>query len=143
MSTTHRTVAALGLNIVSLLTACLLVAGCAAGGGAGPAPTGSAAPVGPTVTTAAPTAAPATSSGGQTSVDAGTMVLRGTMIESVEVGCHILEADYSKDTYQLMGLPDDLARPGTRVEVRGQVAQDLVSFCMQGTIFQVSSARRI
>jgi hypothetical protein len=71
------------------------------------------------------------------------MVLRGTMIESVEVGCHILEVDNSRDTYQLMGLPDELARPGTRVEVRGQVAQDLVSFCMQGTIFQVDSARRI
>ena len=143
MSTTHRTVAALGLNIASLLTACLLVAGCAAGGGASPSPTGSAAPAGPTVTTAGPTARPAPTSGGQTSVDAASMVLRGTMIESVEVGCHILQADNSSDTYQLMGLPDDLARPGTRVEVHGQVAQDLVSFCMQGTIFQVSSARRL
>ena len=76
-------------------------------------------------------------------MEAATIVLRGTMIESVEANCRILEADNSRDTYQLVGLPDELADPGTRVEVRGHVAHDMVSFCMQGTIFKVSSAHRI
>lgn len=71
------------------------------------------------------------------------MVLRGTMIESVEVNCRIMRVDNSDDTYQLIGLPDDLARPGTRVEVRGELDAGMVSFCMQGPIFKVSSARRI
>jgi hypothetical protein len=75
-------------------------------------------------------------------VDTGMMLLRGQMIESVEVSCRIMRAD-DGETYELVGLPDELARPGTRVEVRGHVADDLMSFCMQGTIFKVSSARRI
>jgi hypothetical protein len=65
------------------------------------------------------------------------------MIESVEVNCRILRAENGTDTYELVGLPDELARPGTRVEVHGEVATGLVSFCMQGTIFKVSSARRM
>jgi len=55
-------------------------------------------------------------------MEAATIVLRGTMIESVEANCRILEADNSRDTYQLVGLPDELADPGTRVALPGQPA---------------------
>jgi hypothetical protein len=140
---TQRNAAAFGLNFIRPLTACALIAGCSADGSASPVRTGLDVT---SPATTAPLATPATTApmgGGPTSMEAGVMVLRGTIVESVEVACRILQADNSDDRYQLVGLPDNLARLGTRVEVHGHVAEDMVSFCMEGTIFQVDSARRL
>jgi hypothetical protein len=136
MGSVCRTTTGVSLTIATVFAASFLVAGCAAGGAPTPAGTSPAEPS----ATAAASSSPSRSGGSQTV--AGDMVLRGRMIEGVETGCRILRAE-NGETYELLDLPDELARPGTRVEVRGAVADDMMSFCMQGTIFQVTSARRL
>lgn len=70
------------------------------------------------------------------------VTLRGTLIEGVEGGCLILNADNGKG-YQLIDLDDSLAKAGTKLEVRGYKAVGMQSICMQGILFKVTSARRI
>ncbi|GAA1757561.1 hypothetical protein [Luedemannella helvata] len=70
------------------------------------------------------------------------VTLRGTLVEGVEGGCLILNADNGLG-YQLIGLDDGMSQPGARLEVRGYKAVGMYSSCMQGILFKVVSARRI
>jgi hypothetical protein len=73
----------------------------------------------------------------------GQMTLRGVIVEGVEANCKAFKTD-SGMGYELFGVKDAaLLRPGTRLEVTGSLATDLVSHCMQGDILRVTSARRI
>ena len=70
------------------------------------------------------------------------IALRGTLVEGVEGGCLILNADNGRG-YLLIGLDDSLAKPGNRVEVHGYKAVGQQSICMQGILFKVTSARKL
>lgn len=70
------------------------------------------------------------------------VTLRGTLVQGVEGGCLILNADNGR-SYQLIDLDEHLARPGIRLEVRGHKAVGMQSICMQGILFKVVSAHRL
>jgi hypothetical protein len=150
MTTTRRFLASVGLLVPGLVVSCVLVAGCAQGGQPGPGASGSSpAESSParTFPAATPTVIPPDPAitgrtGGPTPLDVGTVAIRGTMIEGVEANCKIMRAD-DGTVYELVDLPPEYAQVGLRLEVRGRVETELMSICMQGTMFKVSSARRI
>lgn len=64
------------------------------------------------------------------------MTLTGTVSAGVESGCLLL--DSGGVTYQLHGAAVADLKPGDKVRVEGQVDPDAVSFCQQGTAFNVT-----
>ena len=68
----------------------------------------------------------------------GAMTLTGLVERGVEHGCLLLN-DGGK-TYQLMGGDPNVVYAGARVQVSGRIATGIMSYCMQGTPFQVSEA---
>ncbi len=118
----------------------LLVAGCAQGSGAG----GGAEAGGSTGSSAtAPPRPPSSTGPGRppTTAAGGNLVVRGTVRQGVEPGCLLLDAQ-DKRAYLLLDA-DPLARPGARVEVVGQPADQIVSICGEGTPLSVVSVRAL
>lgn len=149
MSEPRRVLVASGL-LVTVLSAAAL-AGCAQGatgpGGASPTPSPSSSrsfATGPPISTGKPpvTTPPLPGTSPSAPPVSAVVTLRGTMIEGVEAGCRILKAENGK-SYELLGMDEALVKPGIRVEVRGRVALGMMSYCMQGAMFRVSTARRI
>jgi hypothetical protein len=67
------------------------------------------------------------------------MVLTGQIEAGVEPRCLILRQ--GSDTYQLIGGDPAIVKAGVRVRVTGHVAVGVMSYCMQGRPFQVTSAQ--
>jgi hypothetical protein len=151
MSAPRRVRARFGLLVAGLLVTVLsaaVLAGCAQGttgpGGASPTPSRSFQ-TGPPISTGKPpvsTTPPLPGTSPSPPPVTALVTLRGTMVEGVEAGCRILKAENGKN-YELLGMDEALVKPGIRVEVRGRVAVGMVSYCMQGIMFRVSTARRI
>ncbi|GAA1822739.1 hypothetical protein GCM10009682_48860 [Luedemannella flava] len=147
---TRRRPAALA-GILPLVT--VLALGACGSGGSTPSPTvgatpsASPVPTAPSVppTSVAPTAAHTTAATSRTvppEPSQALATLRGTLVEGVEGGCLILNADNGKG-YQLIGLDEHLEQAGMRLEVKGYKAVGVQSLCMQGILFKVVSARRL
>jgi hypothetical protein len=119
-----------GTVVVSTL---MLAAACATpeGDGGTPAAAGSS----PAVVTETP-------GGSMTDLPGATLTLRGTVGEGVEQGCVVLTADDGR-SYVLLGGDPAVLRSGGRVEVRGAIRSDLMSYCQQGPLVAVESVRRI
>jgi hypothetical protein len=66
--------------------------------------------------------------------------LTGTLEQGVEAHCLILRAADST-TWQLIGGDQSVLRVGAKVVVKGRPNPQLMSYCMQGTIFEVTEAR--
>jgi hypothetical protein len=142
----RRLAAALGAA-----TLIAVLAGCAAGStGSGTASSGGPSPSGAVTATAPPSAAPATSAaptpttpaprptaGGPTG---GELTLTGQVEQGAEPGCLILRS--GGRTYELMTGDRTVVRAGAQVVVTGHVVTGMMSHCMQGQLFQVTSARR-
>ena len=148
-----RWLAGLGLCL------CLAAAGCAQPGanhaqqvgapGAGTANPATSATAGPPVSTPQPAStAPATPPASTVnppddktpppaSDHPGDVVLAGTIVQGAEPGCTILTA--AKLQYELMGPLVTPLRAGTSVTVTGHVQHGVMSHCMQGEPFLVSS----
>ncbi|GII22824.1 hypothetical protein [Planosporangium mesophilum] len=120
-----RTVTAL---LVPLLAGAL-VGGCSSGGGGTPSP-GASSGGGSSVP---PSASPAVSS-----TPAPELTLSGQVEAGVEPNCLVLHS--GGQTYNLMGGDRNVVKPGNNVVVRGHVAQNVMSYCMQGQPFQVTEA---
>jgi|SRR5690606_31075842 len=128
-----------------------LLAGCAGApqpDNSGPdtgAPTG--APTGPASPSPASPPAPG-GSGGQPSAPGqtpgtdpgegmGVTSLTGRVeFRDLEGGCLVLVA--GGKTYQLVGVDQRQARPGTTITVRGQVRTDVATICQVGPVFEVT-----
>ena len=117
--------------LTGLLLAGLLVAACAepesddAGAGQGAATTvPTTRPADPPATTQAP--------------PAGELTVTGTVIEGVEPGCLLLDAEGGQ-RYLLVGGDRAELRAGTRVAVTGRVERGLLSTCQQGEPLVVSA----
>jgi hypothetical protein len=67
----------------------------------------------------------------------GQLTVTGTVREGVEPGCLLLDAEQGR--YLLIGGDRGELRAGTRVQVTGRVAPDLVSTCQQGEPLVVAS----
>lgn len=121
---------------VVVLGAALFLAGCAQSGvgssTAGSSPAGSSASA--TASQATP-ASPAPSP----AVSASTMVLTGQVEAGVEPRCLILRD--GTQSYQLLGGDPAVVKVGARVRVTGHLAEGMMSYCMQGKLFQVTSAQ--
>ena len=68
------------------------------------------------------------------------LTLNGRVEQGVEPGCLILRA--GGRTYELMARDQNVVRAGATVVVTGHVLTGVMSHCMQGQPFQVTSARR-
>jgi hypothetical protein len=99
--------------------------------------TGAPAPSGPPEPGASPSGAPFSipppSAG-------ALMTLRGQVEQGVEPGCLVLRS--GGKTYELMADKFPVVKAGAQVEVTGRVVTGMMSHCMQGPIFQVTSARQ-
>lgn len=122
--------------LAGLLLAVALLAACAdrdagdggaASGGSGPTTTPGTSPSQP------PTTEPG--SGGKREVTA-----TGTVRAGVEPGCLLLKADQGQ-VYLLVGGDRGQLREGSRVQVSGQLAPDLVSTCQEGQPLLVRSVK--
>jgi hypothetical protein len=67
--------------------------------------------------------------------------LTGQVEDGVERGCLILRDAGGTGTYQLVGADTKVVYVGARVSVTGHVVTGMMSYCMQGKMFQVTSAR--
>ena len=71
---------------------------------------------------------------GGTAKPGSTLTLTGTVIGGVEGGCLLL------DGYLLLNPNPRVVREGARVTVTGEVRQDMVTTCQQGTPFMIRTA---
>lgn len=130
----------------ALATGVLLVAGLAAcgasGDGAGAEPGSSATP-GKTEQAPAPENSVTLPVPGDKTdpVKGVTVTIQGTVEAGVENGCLVLVS--GDNVYGLFGGDPAVVKAGARVEVTGYEAPDVISFCQQGTPFQVESARAL
>jgi hypothetical protein len=69
---------------------------------------------------------------------AGELTVTGTVIEGVEPGCLLLDAEGGQ-RYLLVGGDRAELRAGSRVAVTGRVERDLLSTCQQGEPLVVSA----
>ncbi len=67
------------------------------------------------------------------------LTVTGVVEDGVEAGCIVLRADAK--TYVLVGGDRGVLHSGARVTVRGRLNPQLVSYCMQGDLFEVSAAQ--
>src|SRR5262245_33703318 len=84
--------------------------------------------------------APSASATGSATPGAGDITLRGQVDKGVEPGCLILKS--GGKTYELMTEDHSVVHAGAQVVVTGHVATGMMSHCMQGAIFLVTSARQ-
>jgi hypothetical protein len=121
--------------------------GCAAGSGGTAAGPTAAPPVG-TPPSPEPSASgppspgppPATPPTGRVPSPASTeLTLTGRVEQGVEPGCLIMRQDST--TYELLGADRGIVRAGAQVVVTGHLVTGIASHCMQGLLFQVTSAR--
>ncbi len=70
----------------------------------------------------------------ETAKPGGTLTLTGTVTGGVEGGCLLL------DGYLLLNPNPRVVREGARVTVTGEVRQDMVTTCQQGTPFMIRTA---
>jgi hypothetical protein len=68
------------------------------------------------------------------------MTLTGQVEQGVEPGCLVLRS--GGKTYELMSDNHAVVRAGAQVVLTGHVVTGMMSHCMQGQIFQVTSARQ-
>ena len=68
----------------------------------------------------------------------GDLTLTGQVEKGVEAGCLLLKQDGV--TYLLVGADPGVVKAGAQVRVTGRVNPNLMSYCMQGTPFQVTEA---
>jgi hypothetical protein len=126
--------------LAGLLLAGVLLGACAGqdtgegGAGAGGAATS------PTTGLATATTAPAPPTTGKPAPGGGQLAVTGTVREGVEPGCLLLEADRG-GSYLLVGGDRAELRAGTRVQVTGRLARDLLSTCQQGEPLVVGSVK--
>src|SRR5690242_10654472 len=115
---------------VVFVGAVLVLAGCAQGGAVSstPASSGVASP------TPSPTAP-------RSSASVASVVLTGVIEAGVEPRCLILRQ--GTESYQLIGGDPAVVKAGARVQVTGHVAVGIMSYCMQGKPFQVTSAQAL
>jgi len=66
------------------------------------------------------------------------MTLTGQVEAGVEHGCLILKQ--GGKTYLLVGGDPAVVKAGAQVRVTGRINPNLMSYCMQGTAFQVTEA---
>jgi hypothetical protein len=143
--------AALAAAVTGLAVA-LFAAGCAGQSPGSPAPSGTPAPsdvVTPTPPAVAPTPSdtdplptyrPSPRPKGSLTLPAGTakpgstLTLTGTVTGGVEGGCLLL------DGYLLLNPNPRVVREGARVTVTGEVRQDMMTTCQQGTPFMIRTA---
>lgn len=104
--------------VLAALTAVLVACG-------GSPPGGPVSPSTNTSTTTAPT-----------TPSEPVMRLRGVVQEGVEAGCRVLTTDSGQ--YLLLAGEGVVVPMGTEVIVEGRLAEDLVSYCQQGTPFAVT-----
>jgi hypothetical protein len=67
------------------------------------------------------------------------MTVSGQVEAGVEANCLMLRTP--TQLYQLMGGDRNVLKVGNKVEVRGHVVKGVMSYCMQGTPFEVTEAR--
>lgn len=101
-------------------------------------PSFSASPLQPSESLHAP---PATGPGGSPGKP-GQLTVRGHVVDGVEAGCMLLQADDGQ-SYLLLGGDRTTIASGGRLEVVGKLAVGIASYCQQGTPFQVSSVRKL
>jgi hypothetical protein len=68
----------------------------------------------------------------------GELTLTGQVEKGVEAGCLLLKQDGM--TYLLVGGDPAVVKEGAQVRVTGRIASNVMSYCMQGTPFQVAEA---
>lgn len=126
---TRLHIAAVLLGAAVILTGCAQsrMGSSAAGSSASPAPAVSASSSAPT----APSPSPAGS--------AATLVLTGQVEAGVEPRCLVLRS--GAESYLLVGGDPAVVKAGARVRVTGHLAVGMMSYCMQGKLFQVTSAQ--
>ena len=117
--------------LTGLLLAGLLVAACAA-------PEGDDAGAGQGAATTVPTTRAADPTATTQAPPAGELTVTGTVIEGVEPGCLLLDAEGGQ-RYLLVGGDRAELRAGSRVAVTGRVERDLLSTCQQGEPLVVSA----
>jgi hypothetical protein len=139
----------LALGAAGLLAAGLL-AGCANGANRTATPGGSMTPSTPSTPSASPsggaTPSPSASSGlslppSKPPATGVQQTLTGQVEDGVERGCLILRDEGGTGTYQLVGADTKVVYAGARVSVTGHLVTGMMSYCMQGRMFQVTSAR--
>ncbi|MEN3304904.1 MAG: hypothetical protein V7603_1106 [Micromonosporaceae bacterium] len=121
------------------------LASCARGStGPGAAADGSASPSLPATSPTPPASSGSPGPGSPPSIrppSGGTeLTLTGQVEQGVEPGCLILRS--GGKTYELMSDNHTVVRAGAQVVVTGRVVTGMMSHCMQGQIFQVTSARQ-
>ena len=72
------------------------------------------------------------------SVQPGELTMTGEVEEGVEHGCLLMT--YGSKKYLLLGGDRNVIKAGARVTVRGRPNPDLLSYCQQGTPFEVAEA---
>jgi hypothetical protein len=119
-----------GAAMVALAAGCAQGTGAGAGGQAGaPAATSTTGPAAPPATTSPPTSAAGPD-----------VIVRGTVRQGVEPGCLLLDAQ-DKRAYLLMDADPSTVRPGAMVEIVGKRVDQIVSYCGEGVVLSVVSAR--
>jgi hypothetical protein len=125
--------------VAGLLCLALAATGCAksttGAGSGGPSASTLATP---TPSVSSPSAGPSPSTG-EPSGSPAQLVLSGQVQSGVEPGCLIL-TDAGR-SWELLGGDPAVVKAGARVRVTGHIAVGVMSHCMQGTPFQVSSAQ--
>lgn len=116
--------------IIALLTTGLGLTACA---------TDSPAPGTPTTTGATMSTSPTPTSRSST----GEVTVRGVTKDGVEAGCVLLTPDAGGPDYLLLGGDRAIIEAGGHLEVTGRQNPDLLSYCQQGTAFEVSSVRKL
>jgi hypothetical protein len=70
----------------------------------------------------------------------GEVVMTGRVeLVEIEGGCLVLRV--GAQGYQLVGVDQRSARPGTTVTVRGRIRNDLVTTCQVGPVLEVAEIR--
>ncbi len=135
---------ALAVTVLGVLANCASGStgtGASGGGSEVASAPATSAPVTPAPATPAPaTSGSSVATGSGPSANSGEMTLHGQVEEGVEPGCLILHS--GGKTYELMSDNHAVVHAGAQVVVTGHVATGIMSHCMQGQIFQVTSARQ-
>jgi hypothetical protein len=140
MGTRHSVVAGLlgAVAAVSLLSACATGTGSpeSPGGSVSSSSTPSERPTGRSLPPPFPvTPLPTTP---QKSPQPGEMTITGVVEAGVEGGCLLIP--YGDKKYLLMGGDPNVVKAGARITVRGRPNPSLLSYCQQGTPFEVAEA---
>lgn len=142
MRTRHLTAVGLLASVlaVGLITGCAQGSGSPSGDGSasgGPSAAPSASASAPGGGSIAPQSPPP-SGGASHGSASGELTLTGPIEAGAEPSCLIMRSNGS--TYQLIGGDKNIVKAGSTVTVTGHVVTGVMSYCMQGKIFQVTQA---